>query len=132
MKTTNKQKVEVIGNLDQMESFGDRTRIRDLIFQQYKHILINGTDRGKEILVDLKMDANGSHIPIFLKFTYLLKENPINGADSNGERNLVIQFRDENGYCPRVSILNQGDAEELASQIANNWIRNIFPLIIGS
>ncbi len=132
MKTTNGLKIEVIGNLDQMESFGDKARIWDLIFQKYKYIFINGTGRNKEILFDLKEDANGSHIPIILICSYSRKENLINGADSNGERYLAIQFRDENGDCPRLCILNQGEAEELARQIANNWVGNIFPLIIGS
>jgi len=130
MKTTNKQKNEVTDNLDQMESFGDKSRIWDLIFQKYKYIFINGTGRNKEILFDLQEDANGSHIPIILICSFSRKENPINGFDSNGERYLVIQFKHEKGTDLRF--LNQGDAEKLARQIANNWVSNIFPLIIGS
>lgn len=130
MKTTNGLKIEVIGNLDQMESFGDKARIWDLIFQKYKYIFINGTGRNKEILFDLKEDANGSHIPIILICSFSRKENLINGFDSNGERYLVIKLKHEKGTDLRF--LNQGDAEKLARQIANNWVSNIFPLIIGS
>jgi len=127
MKTANKQKAEVTSNLDQMECYGDIDRIRDLIFQQYKHILINEAGGGKEILFDLKMDADGSHIPIILSFRRSSQENPI-----NGERSLAIQVRDEKGYRPFLQMLNQGEVEELAGNIANNWVKNIFPLIIGS
>jgi len=130
MKTTNKQKVEATGNLDQMESFGDSAQIWDSIFQKYKSLFINGTGRGKEILFDLKEDANGSHVPIILICSFHRKEDPINGADSTGERYLVIRVKKENETM--LHILNQGEGEELARQIANNWVKNIFPLIIGS
>jgi len=130
MKTTNKQKVEATGNLDQMESFGDSAQIWDSIFQKYKSLFINGTGRGKDILFDLKEDANGSHIPIIIGCSFHRKEDPINGPDSTGERYLIINFKIEKGT--HLQVLNQGEGEELARQIADNWVKNIFPLIIGS